>query len=160
MDKPESFGFAKHQITPFNISTPDGETLYAWHVLPLNVYAKHRESLVSGHAGDLQEWRAAILSRVTQDSPDATVVEDETEGSMKVKTKMENRDWEVSISHTPSVESSKAAALSLRLLKEDPDARVVINCKWYRLDKIECDCTVIKSGTPLSDIPWISQSLS
>ncbi|EMC94814.1 hypothetical protein BAUCODRAFT_36073 [Baudoinia panamericana UAMH 10762] len=41
----ESFGYSKHQVTPFELPTPDGETLYAWHILPLDVYARHEQSL-------------------------------------------------------------------------------------------------------------------
>ena len=37
----ESYGFARHQVTPFHLQTPDGETLHAWHLLPLDVYAQH-----------------------------------------------------------------------------------------------------------------------
>ncbi|GAM89401.1 hypothetical protein ANO11243_074390 [Dothideomycetidae sp. 11243] len=39
------FGFAPNQVHPFTLPTPDGEKLYAWHVLPLDVYAKHRTAL-------------------------------------------------------------------------------------------------------------------
>lgn len=35
----------ENQITPLNISTPDGETLFAWHVLPLGLYARHEVML-------------------------------------------------------------------------------------------------------------------
>lgn len=45
LDSPESFGFAKNQVTAFNLSTSDGEKLYAWHVLPLGLYATHEEVL-------------------------------------------------------------------------------------------------------------------
>lgn len=41
----EQFGFARGQVTPFNIRTPDGETLYAWHILPIDVYARHEKAL-------------------------------------------------------------------------------------------------------------------
>jgi abhydrolase domain-containing protein 12 len=41
----EPFGFAKGQVTPFAITTPDGQTLYAWHVLPLDIYIRNAESL-------------------------------------------------------------------------------------------------------------------
>ncbi|KAK3719546.1 hypothetical protein LTR37_004404 [Vermiconidia calcicola] len=46
IDSGEQFGFAKNQVTPFNIRTPDGETLYAWHVLPIDVYARNELSLL------------------------------------------------------------------------------------------------------------------
>lgn len=45
LDDPESFGFSKNQVTPFNILTPDGETLYAWHILPLDTYARHEKRI-------------------------------------------------------------------------------------------------------------------
>ena len=41
----EPFGFAKGQVTPFTIKTPDGQTLYAWHVLPVDTYVRNAESL-------------------------------------------------------------------------------------------------------------------
>ena len=36
-----------NQVTPFNISTADGETLFAWHVLPIGLYAKREEELLA-----------------------------------------------------------------------------------------------------------------
>ena len=36
-------------MQPFNISTPDGEVLYAWHILPLQRYVEHEGSA----AGDI-----------------------------------------------------------------------------------------------------------
>lgn len=47
VDEPESFGFAKGQVRPFNLSTPDGEVLYGWHILPINIYAQHEPDLGS-----------------------------------------------------------------------------------------------------------------
>ena len=41
----EQFGFNKGQVTPFTIRSPDGETLYAWHILPIDVYARHEKTL-------------------------------------------------------------------------------------------------------------------
>ncbi|KAI4753522.1 alpha/beta-hydrolase [Aureobasidium sp. EXF-3400] len=73
VNKPESFGFAAHQVTPFNVSTPDNEVLYAWHILPLATVAANRDALA------------------TTDPLDQT--------------------------------------LPLQLLKSDPEARVVVNCK-------------------------------
>ena len=34
-------------MTPLNISTSDGETLFAWHILPIGLYAKHEEELLA-----------------------------------------------------------------------------------------------------------------
>lgn len=36
-----------NQVRTFNISTPDGESLYAWHVLPLGVYMKNEAALLA-----------------------------------------------------------------------------------------------------------------
>ncbi|KAI5240491.1 alpha/beta-hydrolase [Aureobasidium subglaciale] len=47
VNKPESFGFAAHQVTPFNVSTPDNEVLYAWHILPLATVAANRDALAA-----------------------------------------------------------------------------------------------------------------
>ncbi|KAL5119544.1 hypothetical protein ACEQ8H_002609 [Pleosporales sp. CAS-2024a] len=43
---PEEFGFAKGQVQPFWLDTTDGEKLFCWHVLPLNVYFEHEVELV------------------------------------------------------------------------------------------------------------------
>lgn len=37
---------SENQVQPFSISTPDGETLYVWHVLPITKYTAHEEALV------------------------------------------------------------------------------------------------------------------
>lgn len=55
---------ADNQITPFNFTTPDDETLYAWHVMPLGLYAKHEEEMLqqpSGLAEDITKTKAFDL---------------------------------------------------------------------------------------------------
>lgn len=42
---PRKFGFAKNQVTPFNIRTPDSEKLFAWHILPVDVYTRNEQTL-------------------------------------------------------------------------------------------------------------------
>ncbi|KFY03369.1 hypothetical protein O988_01528 [Pseudogymnoascus sp. VKM F-3808] len=80
LNKPEQWGFASkknthvfeaisdrsadNQITPFNFTTPDDETLYAWHVMPLGLYAKHEEEMLqqpSGLAEDITKTKAFDL---------------------------------------------------------------------------------------------------
>ncbi|KAH7049297.1 Alpha/Beta hydrolase protein [Macrophomina phaseolina] len=51
VDTPQAYGFAKNQVTPFNVTTPDNEILYAWHVLPLNIYEKHEAELFQVASG-------------------------------------------------------------------------------------------------------------
>lgn len=51
VDTPQAYGFAKNQVTAFNVTTPDHEILYAWHVLPLNVYEKNEAELSQSPSG-------------------------------------------------------------------------------------------------------------
>ncbi|KAL8835200.1 MAG: hypothetical protein Q9176_007056 [Flavoplaca citrina] len=44
--KPEQFGFLKNQVQPLHITTPDGEVLFAWHVVPIAKYIANEESLI------------------------------------------------------------------------------------------------------------------
>lgn len=78
-DKPQTFGFAKSQVTSFHLDTPDGEKLHAWHILPLDVYAENQVALVN---------------------------EDEL----------------------PGMERNATQSLSLRVLRDDPEARIIMNC--------------------------------
>ncbi|EOD48200.1 putative abhydrolase domain-containing protein (secreted protein) protein [Neofusicoccum parvum UCRNP2] len=41
----------ENQVTAFNVTTLDHEVLYAWHVLPLNVYEKHEPDLALAASG-------------------------------------------------------------------------------------------------------------
>lgn len=51
LTRPELFGFAKNQVTPFFLNTTDGESIFAWHVTPLGAYLEHREELIEQEAG-------------------------------------------------------------------------------------------------------------
>jgi abhydrolase domain-containing protein 12 len=75
--------FPAKQVTPFNLTTPDGEIIYAWHVLPITLYAENR---------------AALLHRPNS-GPTGTIVENIT------------------------------ATKGFDLLRNDPNARLVINCE-------------------------------
>ncbi|KAE9981387.1 hypothetical protein EG327_006240 [Venturia inaequalis] len=45
LERPESSGFGKNEVTPFFLTTPDGEEIYGWHILPLAVYAQNERQL-------------------------------------------------------------------------------------------------------------------
>ncbi|KAK4197403.1 Alpha/Beta hydrolase protein [Triangularia verruculosa] len=47
INQPQRYGFAKNQATPFLLRTPDNESLYAWHILPLTLYNQHTSTLGS-----------------------------------------------------------------------------------------------------------------
>ncbi|KAH7127024.1 Alpha/Beta hydrolase protein [Dendryphion nanum] len=46
VSNPEEFGFAKGQVTSFLLNTSDAETLFCWHVLPLDVYLDNENEIV------------------------------------------------------------------------------------------------------------------
>lgn len=74
ISKPQRWGFAKNQVTPFNFSTPDNETLYAWHIMPLGLYAQHDAAMraqPSGIAEDITKTKAFKL--LTED-PQARLI--------------------------------------------------------------------------------------
>ncbi|KAK4172955.1 Alpha/Beta hydrolase protein [Triangularia setosa] len=47
INQPQRYGFARNQATPFLFHTPDNESLYAWHILPLTLYNQHSSTLGS-----------------------------------------------------------------------------------------------------------------
>lgn len=46
-DIPEAWGFAQGQVTPFRVRTADGESFYAWHVMPLGLWMEHEDKVLS-----------------------------------------------------------------------------------------------------------------
>ncbi|KAL1297907.1 hypothetical protein AAFC00_006422 [Neodothiora populina] len=78
VNQPESFGFAKSQIIPFNLSTPDGEVLYGWHVLPLDVYAENQDSIINKGISAQETKDPSILQKygveLLKKDPEARVV--------------------------------------------------------------------------------------
>ncbi|KAH8682744.1 abhydrolase [Xylariales sp. PMI_506] len=74
LDKPEYWGFARNQITPFSIPTADGETLYAWHILPLTTYLKNEDTLQVGPAGFATDSTATESFKILRDDPEARLV--------------------------------------------------------------------------------------
>ncbi|KAF6823245.1 abhydrolase domain-containing protein [Colletotrichum musicola] len=74
VNEPERFGFAKGQVTPFSLNTPDGVNLYAWHVMPLPAYLKEEERFSSQKSGFCGEITETESFRALRDDPDARVV--------------------------------------------------------------------------------------
>ncbi|KAM3440609.1 hypothetical protein MY4824_002057 [Beauveria thailandica] len=74
VNEPTYWGFAKNQVTPFSLTTPDHESIYAWHILPLPLYYKNEDNLAvqpSGLAVDITKTEAFKLLK---SSPDAKLV--------------------------------------------------------------------------------------
>lgn len=70
---PEQWGFLRNQVTPFHLKTPDGETLHAWHVLPLETYRQHQAQLREEPVGLCANVEDRISFRLLKD-PTAQVV--------------------------------------------------------------------------------------
>lgn len=74
LTKPEHFGFAKNQVTPFYILTPDGEKLFAWHVLPLGLYAEHRDILLDHDSGLVEDITQNAAFQLLRNDPEARLL--------------------------------------------------------------------------------------
>lgn len=71
LDVPEIFGFLRNQVTPFSITTSDGERLYAWHILPTELYRKHEDSLTEEPAGFVTDIKSRRAFQLLRNDPDA-----------------------------------------------------------------------------------------
>lgn len=71
---PESFGFLLNQVTPFSIPSSDGSMLYAWHILPIELYRQHEPALIAEPAGFVFDITARAAFKILRDDPDACLV--------------------------------------------------------------------------------------
>lgn len=71
---PEQWGFLRNQVTPFHLTTPDGETLHSWHVLPLETYRKHEIALRSEPAGFCHNIEGRLGFSLLKDDPSTQLV--------------------------------------------------------------------------------------
>lgn len=74
VDVPEQWGFLRNQVTPFHLKTADGETLHAWHVLPLDVYQQHQGALISEPVGLCDDIEQRLSFELLRDDPTAKLV--------------------------------------------------------------------------------------
>ncbi|KAI5803842.1 Alpha/Beta hydrolase protein [Geopyxis carbonaria] len=77
---PEQFGFARGQATPLYIppTTPSSgnstDALFAWHILPLSLYAAHRATLSHTPAGVATNPADTPQLRLLRDDPEARLI--------------------------------------------------------------------------------------
>ncbi|KAF2681319.1 alpha/beta-hydrolase [Lentithecium fluviatile CBS 122367] len=72
---PEEFGFAKGQVTPFWLDTSDGEKLFCWHVLPLDVYLDHEHEVVQKSVGGVvEDFEATVGAKLLKKDVKSKVV--------------------------------------------------------------------------------------
>ncbi|EFX03779.1 abhydrolase domain containing protein 12 [Grosmannia clavigera kw1407] len=72
---PEQWGFLHNQVTPFHISSSDGESLHSWHILPLGIYRRHAAELVRESSGvAIADMTIRLSFKLLRDDPDALLV--------------------------------------------------------------------------------------
>ncbi|KAK2868044.1 hypothetical protein FQN49_003210 [Arthroderma sp. PD_2] len=74
LDTPELWGFLHNQATPFFIKTPDGHSLYAWHILPLELYRRHEQELTVEPSGFVSDFPSRLVFKLLRDDPEARLV--------------------------------------------------------------------------------------
>ncbi|KAI1078949.1 alpha/beta-hydrolase [Whalleya microplaca] len=74
LDRPEYWGFARNQVTPFSLTTVDEETIYAWHILPLPAYLKHEDKLQVQAAGFSNDITKSESFKVLREDPETRLV--------------------------------------------------------------------------------------
>lgn len=71
---PEQWGFLRNQVTPFLLFTPDGETLHAWHILPLESYRRNEDALRNEQDGLCMDISKRLGFKLLKEDPDARLV--------------------------------------------------------------------------------------
>ncbi|CAI6309092.1 unnamed protein product [Periconia digitata] len=71
---PEQWGFLRNQVTPFHLKTPDGETLKAWHILPLQTYHENIEELKREPIGLCESIKKSTSIKLLKEDPTAQLV--------------------------------------------------------------------------------------
>ena len=74
LDVTESFGFLRGQTTPFSIRSATGGTLYAWHILPIELYRQHEPALTEEPSGFTLDITSRFAFKLLRDDPDARLI--------------------------------------------------------------------------------------
>lgn len=74
LNVPENFGFLRNQATPFAIKSSTGENLYAWHILPIELYRQHELALVGEPSGFVKDITSRFAFKLLRDDPDARLI--------------------------------------------------------------------------------------
>ncbi|KAF2729576.1 alpha/beta-hydrolase [Polyplosphaeria fusca] len=71
---PEQWGFLRNQVTPFHLTTADGETLHAWHILPLDTYRQNLDGLRAEPTGLRNDIKETLSFKLLKDDPSARLI--------------------------------------------------------------------------------------
>ena len=74
LNVPENFGFLRGQTTPFAIKSSAGGSLYAWHILPVELYRQHETALLAEPAGFALDITSRFAFKLLRDDPDARLI--------------------------------------------------------------------------------------
>ncbi|KAF1817887.1 alpha/beta-hydrolase [Dissoconium aciculare CBS 342.82] len=74
LNTPEVFGFLHNQVTPFRITAQNGIDLYAWHILPVGLYQKHENQLLTEPSGFVSDFENRLPFQLLRDDPEARLV--------------------------------------------------------------------------------------
>lgn len=74
LNMPEVFGFLHNQVTPFEIVSAGGQALYAWHILPVEVYRRHERELLAEPSGLAPDITNRLAFKLLRDDPEARLV--------------------------------------------------------------------------------------
>lgn len=71
---PEQWGFLRNQVTPFQLTTPDGETLHVYHVLPLETYQENEKALRNEPTGLCHNFEKRLAFNLLSKDPSSKLV--------------------------------------------------------------------------------------
>jgi len=74
LNVPEIFGFLHNQVPPFSIKSASGGHLYAWHILPIELYRQHEQKLLSQPSGFSSNITSHLGFQLLRDDPEAILV--------------------------------------------------------------------------------------
>lgn len=61
-------------MTPFSLTTVDGEEIYAWHILPLPTYLKHEDKLQAQNPGFSNDITNTVSFSLLRDDPKSRLI--------------------------------------------------------------------------------------
>ncbi len=64
----------ENQVVPFSLETADGQTLFAWHILPLPLYAQHEDSLIKQPSGLCNDITQTENFKLLRQDPNSRLV--------------------------------------------------------------------------------------
>ncbi|KAJ5316806.1 hypothetical protein PENANT_c016G05089 [Penicillium antarcticum] len=70
----EAFGFLRNQVIPFPIKTTDGERLYAWHILPAELYRKNEISLLEEPVEFVSDVKSRLGFQLLRNDPEVRLI--------------------------------------------------------------------------------------